>query len=91
MIIGMFNAWQMTDDLKYLDLAEKVWEFTKKNIIAENGEWYWARKADGSLLKDEKGGIWKTPYHNGRLCMELIERIDHIIVTAGLSGSYASD
>lgn len=41
----------------------------------ENGEWYWAVLEDGSLnLDDDKAGFWKCPYHNSRMCLELIER-----------------
>jgi cellobiose epimerase len=79
MMVGLFNAWQLTADIKYLDLALKCWEFTKQNIVSESGEWYWGRKADGSLMKDEKGSIWKTPYHNSRFCMEIIERTGMIL------------
>ena len=75
MMIGLFNGWEMTGKKSYLDLVEKVWQFIKKEIKAENGDWFWGRKADGGLMRNEKGGIWKTPYHNGRLCMEYIERI----------------
>jgi len=27
-------------------------------------------------MKEDKVGIWKCPYHNGRACMELIRRIN---------------
>ena len=79
LMIGLLNAWQMTGDQSYLEIIPKTWDFVKKNIAAENGEWYWGRKADNTIMKDEKGGIWKTPYHNGRFCMEFIERIDKIM------------
>ena len=52
------------------------WEFVKKNLIDyKNGEWYWSMRADGTVnTDDDKAGFWKCPYHNGRMCMELIER-----------------
>ena len=25
-------------------------------------------------MKDDKAGFWKCPYHNGRMCMEILER-----------------
>ncbi|MBN1648374.1 MAG: AGE family epimerase/isomerase [Spirochaetales bacterium] len=78
-IIGLFNAWEMSGETRYLEPVPKIWDFIKTHIRAENGDWYWGRKADGSLMRDEKGGIWKTPYHNGRLCMEMVERIDHLL------------
>ncbi|MBR6846425.1 MAG: N-acyl-D-glucosamine 2-epimerase, partial [Bacteroidaceae bacterium] len=41
----------------------------------EHGEWYWSRHPDGSINRDEdKAGFWKCPYHNSRMCLEIIER-----------------
>ncbi len=40
-------------------------------------EWYWRVKADG--IPDETQPIvepWKCPYHNGRMCFEVIQRMD---------------
>ncbi len=79
MMIGLLNGWEMTGNQFYLDLVAKVWQFIKTEIKAENGDWFWGRKADGILMRNEKGGLWKTPYHNGRLCMEFIERTSHYI------------
>ena len=52
------------------------WEFIKSSLIdRENGEWFWSVRADGTVNRDDdKAGFWKCPYHNGRMCMEIIER-----------------
>ena len=51
-------------------------DFIKRHLIDEvNGEWYWSVSADGELnVTDDKAGFWKFPYHNGRMCMEIMER-----------------
>ncbi len=75
-IVGMVNAWQLSEDPAYLRRARSVWEFVKRRIIdREHGEWLWGAHADGSPMEDRpKGGIWKASYHNGRACMEIMSR-----------------
>ena len=55
----------------------KSWQFISENIIDhENGEWLWAVNENGEKdTTNDKAGFWKCPYHNGRMCLELIERI----------------
>ncbi|MBR1912474.1 MAG: AGE family epimerase/isomerase [Treponema sp.] len=73
---GFFNAWQLTQDKKYMNAVEKLWTwictFQKDK---SHGEWFNCVHKDG--LPDAasvKGGNWKTSYHNGRVCMELLKR-----------------
>ncbi|MCQ4035126.1 AGE family epimerase/isomerase [Kaistella montana] len=74
--IGFINAFQITDDEKYLDIFEKNLRFTKKYLIdEENGEWFWGVNADYSKIKKDKAGFWKCPYHNSRACLEVIKRL----------------
>ena len=43
-------------------------------IDAETGEWYWSIYADNTVNRmDDKAGFWKCPYHNSRMCMEMME------------------
>ena len=77
-VVGFFNIYQYFGDETALDKAERCWQYIKDNLIdRENGEWYWSRHADGTLnTDDDKAGFWKCPYHNGRMCMEIIERTE---------------
>ena len=76
-VVGFFNIYQYFGDEQALEKATHCWQYIKQNLIDnENGEWYWSRHADRTLnLEDDKAGFWKCPYHNGRMCLELIERI----------------
>jgi len=76
-MVGYVNAWKITGDKKYLDLAEKVWDFIALHIIDhELGEWFWRVDIDGiPYTADEKTGFWKCPYHNTRALMEVVKRL----------------
>jgi len=75
-LIGFYNAYQLTGKEEYLDIVYKIWKFTKKHMIDhQNGEWFWGVYEDYSIMKKDKAGFWKCPYHNGRACLELINRI----------------
>ena len=75
-VVGWINIYQYFGDESALDKALQCWDYIKANIIDfENGEWHWSRHPDGSLnLVDDKAGFWKCPYHNSRMCLEIIER-----------------
>ncbi len=77
-MVGFFNAWQLTDDEKYLEYVLNNWRFIRQHILdKKNGEWFWGVYADHSVMKDhDKAGFWKCPYHNSRACLELIRRIN---------------
>ena len=76
-VVGYFNLWEHFGQPDGLENAIMCWEFIKNNIIdKDGGEWFWSLRADGSVNReDDKAGFWKCPYHNGRMCMEIMERI----------------
>ncbi|HCR40466.1 MAG TPA: N-acyl-D-glucosamine 2-epimerase, partial [Lachnospiraceae bacterium] len=80
-VIGFYSAYQQSNDVKYLNIARQVWKYIQNHIIdKEHGEWYWSIRPDGTPnLTDDKAGFWKCPYHNGRMCMEMIERFEKTI------------
>lgn len=76
-IVGFYNCYQETGEQKYVQIAEELWEYIKKYIIdkREGSEWFWDLNKDN--IPESKKAIvepWKCPYHNGRMCMEIIRR-----------------
>lgn len=77
-VIGLFYKYKYYDDTKALDAALLSWNFIKTKMIdTQSGEWYWSIKADGQINRDDdKAGFWKCPYHNGRMCLEIMRLIE---------------
>ena len=77
-VVGWLNIYQHFGDEDALQKALHCWEYIKENLIDyEHGEWFWSRHPDGTLnTVDDKAGFWKCPYHNGRMCLEIIERYE---------------
>ena len=75
-VVGYMNIYQYFEDKEALQKATACWEFIKSRLIdRENGEWYWSIRADDTVNRtDDKAGFWKCPYHNGRMCLEVMER-----------------
>ena len=63
---------------KYFDAVEDVWDMirTKLTDSRAGSEWFW--ELDENLEPIEGRPIvepWKCPYHNGRMCIEMIKRL----------------
>lgn len=76
-IVGHVNLFQHFHNQADIEWAEKCWSYVKKHLIDYNhGEWHWSVNDDGAPNPDgDKAGFWKCPYHNGRMCLEIIERL----------------
>jgi len=81
-IVGFMNAFQISGDKKYVDPIFDLWKFINDKLIDhKQGEWYWkVDKAGKTNPEDEKIGFWKCPYHNTRACIEMINRIDSLLL-----------
>lgn len=79
-VVGFYNIYQHFGDETALDKAMKCWQYIKDNIIDyEGGEWFWSRDSQRNInRKDDKAGFWKCPYHNTRMCLEIMERISNL-------------
>jgi mannobiose 2-epimerase len=75
-VVGWYNLWQHFGDEDALKKAARCWQYIKDNLVDnKNGEWFWSRHPDGTLnTVDDKAGFWKCPYHNSRMCLEIMER-----------------
>lgn len=75
-VIGHIDLYQYFGDEQALQVASDCWQFVKEHLVdREGGEWFWS--VDDSLRpnrKDDKAGFWKCPYHNSRMCLEVMER-----------------
>ena len=82
-VVGYIDQWKLNQKALpveaaiNLEMAEAAWEFIQSHLIdREHGEWYWAILPDGTPdTSNDKAGFWKCPYHNSRMCIELIERL----------------
>lgn len=80
-MVGFYNAYELSKHGHYAEKVLNTWEFIKDYIIDKtNGEWHWAVSSKGEIdFNGDKAGFWKCPYHNSRMCLELIERIEKSI------------
>ena len=77
-VVGFFNAWEKRKtETKFLVAAKNIWIFIKEHMTDHRpgSEWFWYTDAEGNPGWEEPiVEPWKCPYHNGRMCMELIRR-----------------
>ena len=77
-VVGFLNGWQKNPGKpEYLDAAKAEWNFIKEYVIdkRKGSEWYWEVDPDGKPYEGRPiVEPWKCPYHNGRMCLEVIKR-----------------
>ncbi|NJK97722.1 MAG: N-acyl-D-glucosamine 2-epimerase [Bacteroidales bacterium] len=76
-VVGCLNAFEISHDPKYLDAAFGFWDFLKKyQIDRRYGEWFYRVDEHAKpILTYDKVGPWKCPYHNARMCLEVMRRV----------------
>lgn len=74
-VVGNLWLWKYHGDDSAVDRALACWEYIRDHLVDfEGGEWYWAILPDGSPdLSQPKAGFWKCPYHNSRMCLEIMK------------------
>jgi mannobiose 2-epimerase len=81
-VVGFYNAYQLSGQERFLKQAFRVWEYIEARVVDEvHGEWHAKLSPEGRPYteKDDPdaclAGPWKCPYHNSRVCFEMMERL----------------
>lgn len=78
-VVGFLNGYQKSpEQKKYLEAALDIWGYIQNYMIDKrNGsEWFAALDQDRNPLEKPIVEPWKCPYHNGRMCFEVIKRLE---------------
>lgn len=75
-VVGFLNAFELTHDQAWFEKAEKCWKYISENLVDRaGGEWFWSISEDRIPNRNgDKAGFWKCPYHNSRMCLEVMAR-----------------
>jgi mannobiose 2-epimerase len=78
-VVGFWQAFELTGEGAFAGASGRVWEFISRHIVDEdNGDWFWRVRADGTVDRSlPKVSEWKAPYHNTRMCLEMLRRLDY--------------
>ena len=77
-LLGFVNALEKHPDRQdYREAIPRLWQYITEKVEDHRpgGEWFW--RLDENGIPDRQKPIvepWKCPYHNGRMCIELIRR-----------------
>ena len=73
-VVGNLWLWKYHSDPLGAERALSAWSYIRENLVdSKDGEWWWAVLPDGSLdLSQPKAGFWKCPYHNTRMCLQVL-------------------
>ena len=76
-VVGFLNGYQKSPEHKeYLEAAEDIWGYIRDYLVDKRcSEWYWALDENRKPLEKPIVEPWKCPYHNGRMCFEVIRRM----------------
>lgn len=82
-VVGLVHLYSKLPERKYADAAADTFRFIEEHMVDKRpgSEWFWAVEKDGTPIPGKPIlEPWKCPYHNGRMCMELMKRDPEIWV-----------
>ncbi len=73
---GFLREWKKSGEEKYLKAAETVFSSIMEDFIdkREGGEMHSEILPDGKVGDRAQVELWKGPYHDGRMCIEILRR-----------------
>jgi mannobiose 2-epimerase len=77
-VVGFLDAYKLYEEQKYLDRAQMLWGYIKARMIDQRPGGEWFNELDYDHAPDVKLAVvdeWKCPYHNGRMCIEVLARL----------------
>lgn len=76
-VVGFYNAYQISGRAEFAAAAERVWSYIEAHVVDRiHGEWFKVLRRDGTPdLGHVKTGPWECPYHNSRVCFEMLSRL----------------
>lgn len=80
-VVGFLNGYQKNPQKKeYLQAAKDIWGYICKYVIdsRKGSEWFWSVDENHQPSKKPIVEPWKCPYHNGRMCIEVIRRMENV-------------
>ncbi|MCL2034082.1 MAG: AGE family epimerase/isomerase [Oscillospiraceae bacterium] len=76
--VGFLNQYQKhPQDAQYMQAAAAVWGYIKDYMVDSRpgSEWFWEVDNNGNPNRNKPMvEPWKCPYHNGRMCFEILRR-----------------
>jgi mannobiose 2-epimerase len=75
-VVGFLNAYELSGEEQWLKKAEDCWKYISEYLVDRaGGEWFWSISEAGIPNRSsDKAGFWKCPYHNSRMCLEVMAR-----------------
>lgn len=76
-VVGFVNEFEKNNNAEFLTAAKNVFNFIEEKQVdkREGSEWFGYIDKNGVPKKGSPiTEAWKCPYHNGRMCLELIKR-----------------
>ena len=74
-LLGLAFGWQETKNPKRLEQMLVQWKYIREVIVdpRDGGEWFNEIREDGTSVGKPVVEEWKCPYHNGRMCLRLLQ------------------